>query len=315
MHPVLATFSIGGTEVVLRAYSTFYTLAWVVAISLATVIAWRRGVSWWRALVTFAVALLVGIIGARLLDLTVNWGYYAEDRARIYDLGFRGFALYGGLVLAVITAALLVRAFRLDLWRLADGAVPALVVGIVLMRTGCFLNGCCFGTVTSLPWGVTFPTGSPTWAHQLVTGQTGLLGLGGGVKPVHPTQLYEMIAAVALGCLAVWLLRQHSAAGAFPAQGGSDEPSAPGAASRTAPPASRTPSGVPFLVFALGFTLFRLGDHFLRARLVSISTPVWFYPLLYSLMCVGVAALMVWRLRSAREPVSESKGGDADDRR
>jgi phosphatidylglycerol:prolipoprotein diacylglycerol transferase len=293
MHPILATFSSGGTEVVLRAYGTFYTLAWVAAVALATVIAWRRGFSWWRALVTFAAALAVGVVGARMLDLAVNWGYYAEDPGRVYDLGFRGFALYGGLILALVTGALLARAFRLPLWRLADGSVPALALGIVLMRTGCFLNGCCFGTVTSLPWGVTFPAGSPAWAWQIASGETGLLGFAGLVDPVHPTQLYEMAAAIVLGGLSVWLLLRRNRRGR----------------SRSADAAPQTPSGVPFLAFALGFTLFRLGDHFLRAQLPTVSTPVWFYPVLYVLVCVGVTALLIWRIRLSRPTSGSGQGG------
>ena len=69
----------GGSEVTLGAYATFYTLAWVVALALGTVVAWRRGVPWWRALLFYLVALMVGITGARLLDVATNWGVYAED--------------------------------------------------------------------------------------------------------------------------------------------------------------------------------------------------------------------------------------------
>jgi phosphatidylglycerol---prolipoprotein diacylglyceryl transferase len=289
MHPILATFSLGDTNVVLRAYSTFYVLAWVVAVALAAVVARRRGISWWRALATFAIALAVGVVGARLLDLVVNWGYYAEEQSRIYSLGFRGFSLYGGLVLALLAGALLTRVFRLPLWRLADSTIPAFAAGIVLMRTGCFLNGCCFGTATSLPWGVTYPKGGEAWgavwAHQLLTGKTGLLGFAGAVKPVHPTQIYEMAAAVVLFGLAVWLLRRRDPSGA-----------------------PRTPSGVPFLTFALGFTLFRLGNHFLRAKPPTIAVPDWFYPLLYSLICAAVAGVIVWRERSLQRALLGSKG-------
>ena len=110
------------------------------------------------------------------------------------------------------------------------------------MRTGCFLNGCCFGTVTSLPWGVTFPTGSSAWALQILSGESSLFDFAAQPKPVHPTELYEIIAAAVFGALAMWLLLRHRSS-----------------------PARRTPAGVPFLVFALGFTLFRLADDFLRA--------------------------------------------------
>jgi phosphatidylglycerol:prolipoprotein diacylglycerol transferase len=267
--------------VVLRAYSTFYVLAWVIALALGTVFARRAGLRWWRALMVFAVALAAGVVGARLLDLIVNWGYYAEDPTRSLNLGFAGFSLYGGLVLAAAVGLAVARAFRLDVWRLADSAIPALAVGIVFMRTGCFLNGCCFGTVTALPWGVTFPVGSPAWAQQVATGQTGLSGLAGAVAPVHPTQLYEIIAALVIGGAALALgggarrlMRRREGRGA-----------------------AFIPSGAPFLVFILGFTLFRLGDDFLRAKPPSSSVPGWFYPAFYLVICAFVTTALVLRLR------------------
>jgi phosphatidylglycerol---prolipoprotein diacylglyceryl transferase len=292
MHPLLLSFHIGGNEVVLRAYSTFYVLAWVVALALGTVFARRAGLRWWRALVVFAVALTAGIVGARLLDLIVNWGYYAEDSSRIFSLGFHGFSLYGGLVLAAAVGLALALAFRLDIWRLADSAVPALAAGIVIMRVGCFLNGCCFGTVTALPWRVTFPAGSPAWAQQVATGQTGLSGLAGAVAPVHPTQLYEIIAALVIGGAALTI------GGGALVLGGTGVRLA---SRRDGRRAWFVTSGVPFLVFVLGFTLFRLGDDFLRAKPPSTSAPGWFYPALYLVICILVTAVLVLRLRR-REP-------------
>jgi phosphatidylglycerol:prolipoprotein diacylglycerol transferase len=278
MHPVLAIFHLGGAQITLRSYGTFMVLAWVVALALGTVVAWRRGLSWSRVLVTFVVALAAGVVGSRLLDVLVNWGYYAADHSRIYAFQFTGFSLYGGLLLGPLVAALLARAWRLPLWRLADSAVPALAAGIVLMRVGCFLNGCCFGRTTSLPWGVTFPPGSPAWAEQLVQGKAGLLGLLTGsaaVLPVHPTQLYELAAALVFGALAVWSMRK------------------------------RHPEGVRFLGFALGFTLFRLGNDFLRVQLPTFILPGWFYPAFYLAICAVLTGLVIWRLRM----VEQSAGG------
>ena len=64
-----------------------------------------------------------------------------------------------------------------------DGFVVPVAVGVGIGRIGCFVAGCCFGTPTSLPWGVRF--------HDDV--------------PRHPTQLYEALfhvsAAVTLHML------------------------------------------------------------------------------------------------------------------
>jgi phosphatidylglycerol:prolipoprotein diacylglycerol transferase len=293
MHPVLLTFHFGSTEVVLGSYSTFYALAWVVALALGTVVAWRRGLSWRRALLLYAVALVIGIIGARLLDVATNWGAYAEDPGLAYSWGFRGFSLYGGLVLAIAAGALLSRSFRLPLWRLADSAVPAMAAALVLMRTGCYLRGCCFGTVTSVPWGVTFPTGSPAWTYQLASGQSGVLGFTGLVRPVHPTQIYELMAALVFCAVALWLMPRRRLAGGAPPAGSGAAGGAKGL--------RRSFDGLPFLAFILGFTLFRVAEYYLRPRPLTATGPGWFYPALYAVIIVGVAAVLAWRMVSARQ--------------
>ncbi len=154
---------------------------------------------------------------------------------------------------------------------------PRLAAGLVLMRVGCLLEGCCFGTVTSLPWGIEYGPGSPAWALQFATGQTGILGIAGAVEPVHPTQVYEMIAAVAFCVPAVWLLTRRDSSGR-----------------------SRYVDGVAFLIFALGFTLFRLGNGFLRANIASLVMPTWFYPTLYLVICALIGACLWMRLRDDR---------------
>ena len=62
----------------------------------------------------------------------------------------------------------------------------ALPLGHAIGRVGCFLAGCCFGHPTTLPWGVAF-----TDPHSLVARE--YLGV-----PLHPTQLYEVVANLIL---------------------------------------------------------------------------------------------------------------------
>lgn len=279
MRPILIRFALGGHEFALGAYSTFYLLAWIVAPALGAWVASRRGLPGRRVWALYALALISGIVGARVFDLFIAGEFYSADPSRIWGLSFQGFSLYGGLVVATLTGIALARAWRLPVWRLADSAVPALAVGVVLMRTGCFLRGCCSGVMTDVPWGVTFPVGSPAWSQQVMEGTTGILGFMGVVKPVHPTQLYEMAAAVLLAGFALWLTRRKAA------------------------------DGVPFLAFALGFTLFRLGNGFLRVRQDVITVPAWFYPAFYLGLAAIIAGLMVWRVRAGRARVSDDRAG------
>ncbi len=77
-----------------------------------------------------------------------------------------------------------------------DVAAPAVAIGAAVGRIGCFLNGCCDGAVCSLPWGVQFPAGSHAWMRQM---NAGLISEGAAWSlPVHPTQLYAAVAALAV---------------------------------------------------------------------------------------------------------------------
>ncbi|NIU02223.1 MAG: prolipoprotein diacylglyceryl transferase, partial [Nitrosopumilaceae archaeon] len=38
--------------------------------------------------------------------------------------------------------------------------VPHAGITLIILRTGCFLNGCCYGVRTNMPWGVSYPRGS-----------------------------------------------------------------------------------------------------------------------------------------------------------
>ncbi|MHB8893410.1 MAG: prolipoprotein diacylglyceryl transferase, partial [Candidatus Limnocylindrales bacterium] len=236
MQPILVRFQVGGWEVVLPAYGTFLVLAAVVAVTLAVRAAASPGVglSRRRAVVLYAAAVAAGIVGARFLDVLLDWGAYAKDPSRLTSTALRGFALAGGFSGAVLAAVALARRWGVAPGTLADSAVTATAVGIVLIRIGCFLNGCCAGEVTTLPWGVTFPYGSDAWGQQLLSGQGGLLALAGRVEPVHPTQLYEAGAAVLCAALASLVRR------------------------RGAPP------GTAALVFAAGFLAFRVLNQSIR---------------------------------------------------
>jgi phosphatidylglycerol:prolipoprotein diacylglycerol transferase len=221
-----------------------------------------------RVLGILVTALATGIVLARVFDLFVAWAYYAEDPSRIWALDFSGFSLYGGLLGAGLVGLALARHAGFDPWRLADATIPGVATGIVLMRVGCLLNGCCFGHETSLPWGLTYPAGSAAWVHQAKSG--GIAALFGTVRPVHPTPVYEMIAAAVLAAFAMLI-------------------------------AKKTAEGVPFLSFALGFTLFRLANGFLRVRQPVITVPEWFYPVFYAVLAVVFAGYLVARVNAGRQ--------------
>jgi len=109
-----------------------------------------------------------GVVGARLSSVIlepVPWSQFF----RIWD---GGLILYGGIIGGVLAyVAVYFYALRprgISGWRLADASAPCLALGICLGRIGCFLNGCCYGSVAcpDCPQ-VHFPFSSPP-RHALV---------------------------------------------------------------------------------------------------------------------------------------------------
>lgn len=123
-----------------------------------------------------ATPLLTGLAGAILSGSSPAEGHFSGVPTAL--LAAAGFAVYARVRAVPPIPAL-------------DALVPILAVCFGLVRClGCFLAGCCHGAPTTLPWGVVFPPGSP--AHALYPG-----------TPVHPTQLYLGLGALAAGALAL----------------------------------------------------------------------------------------------------------------
>ncbi len=120
--------------------------------------------------------IVAGIVGARTFYVIGYWEDFRSNPLEIVRVDHGGLVFYCGFIFAVLASILFVRRKKLDFWKLADVCAPSIALGHVFGRLGCFMNGCCYGKVCSLPWAVRFPFDHET--HGM---------------PVHPTQIYESI--------------------------------------------------------------------------------------------------------------------------
>ena len=105
------------------------------------------------------------MIAAKLPFLLSDWGRLASGAAWLDNGKTIVFGLVGGYFgVELAKWALDVRV------KTGDSFALPVAVGIAIGRLACFIGGCCYGTHTSLPWGVDFGDG-----------------------PRHPTQLYESV--------------------------------------------------------------------------------------------------------------------------
>jgi phosphatidylglycerol:prolipoprotein diacylglycerol transferase len=133
--------------------------------------------------------LVGGLVGAKLLYV---FEHIDESSFWALALDRGGMSWFGGFVGGVLAGLLMMRLKRWPMLAVLAAAAPAIAVGQMLGRIGCFLVGDDYGRATSLPWGVAFPQGLPPTFER-----------------VHPTQLYE---AAFLAVLA-WILIRWRARG------------------------------------------------------------------------------------------------------
>lgn len=246
------------------AYSFFTVTALLVAVIGSYLYAIRRGFK-----KTDSILMLLGMgvavfVGARLFNIAVNYQWYLQHPARAVSLSASGFSLYGGIVFAIAAGALIARARKITLMKFADTVTPFIGIGIALMRIGCFLYGCCFGKVTNLSWGVTFPKYSPAHIYQISQDTFAAFK----VAPVHPTQIYELIAAIIGTIIALYIIGK------------------------------KKPDGTAFLAFAIFFSAFRWFN--MQFRVLDYSetvTTIW-YPLFYAAIIIICGLTMVKLFRS-----------------
>src|SRR2546425_72711 len=123
---------------------------------------------------------LAGLVGAKLWHVLESPADFANPLQRIFSSS--GFAFYGSFLAGFLMLALLARHYRMPLLVMLDVAAPAAALGYGIGRIGCLISGDGdYGIPTTLPWGMSFPNGIvPT------------------TERVHPTPIYEFLAAVVI---------------------------------------------------------------------------------------------------------------------
>lgn len=188
MHPV--AFHIG--DFVIYWYGILVAAGFLAGIWTASRRAPLSGISGERVADIGPWLILGAVVGARLFYVVSYWReqFAGEPPWEVFMIRKGGLVFYGGLVGASLAHIVYCRAKRLPLWKMADVLAPSIALGYAFGRLGCLANGCCYGKVCHLPWAIHFPVGHDT--HP---------------EAVHPAQLYESFAGLALYAGLAWLYR------------------------------------------------------------------------------------------------------------
>ncbi|MGV3722655.1 MAG: prolipoprotein diacylglyceryl transferase [Actinomycetota bacterium] len=170
----------------LHSFGLMVILGFGSGLWLAARLARQRGLPGDAFIDAAVLTLFASVIGARLLFVALNWDEYSRSVLEVAALWRGGMSFHGGVIAGVLSGVFYMRWRRIPVGAMADAAAPGLAVGYAVGRIGCFLNGCCYGVPTDLPWGVHFP------------------GVGGDpAAHYHPAQLYATIINLLLAALLV----------------------------------------------------------------------------------------------------------------
>ena len=186
--------------VTVYTYGVLLAASYLLGLKMAMVRAERRGLDAARVLDLGIYIIVSALVGAKLMLLIVDFGYFRQNPQELMSLVRSGGVFYGGLILAVLVAFWYMRRHALPVWSTCDAFAPGIALGHAIGRLGCLMAGCCYGRPTSLPWGITFT--DPFAAANVGTP----LGVA-----LHPTQLYE--AGAELLILGLLLLMERRGRG------------------------------------------------------------------------------------------------------
>ena len=145
---------------------------------------------------TVLVAVLIGIIGARLYHVVTDHQLYFGpnapnrpiDALKIWN---GGLGIWGAVLAGALAVWFMSNKYRFDFGSFADIMAPGLIFAQGIGRLGNWFNQELFGRPTTLPWGLEIdlahrPAGYESYAT------------------FHPTFLYELIWDVAGGFVLLW---------------------------------------------------------------------------------------------------------------
>jgi phosphatidylglycerol:prolipoprotein diacylglycerol transferase len=86
------------------------------------------------------IALIFGLLGAKLFDIFENWSAFLKEPSS-FIFSPAGLTFYGGLICAALAIWFYARRHKIGFWHLNDAAAPALMLAYAIGRIGCQVSG------------------------------------------------------------------------------------------------------------------------------------------------------------------------------
>ena len=154
-------------HVTLWSFGAMAALGGLAGLLLVRRMARRAGIDPVRAVDGAMYSLLIGMVGARVFFVMHHYDQFRDDWLDVFAIWHGGLEFLGGVVPVIAFLLLYTHRHKLPVRRYLDIMAVGLMMGLAFGRIGCFLNGCCYGRPTELPWAVRFPYKSYAYLNQM----------------------------------------------------------------------------------------------------------------------------------------------------
>jgi len=165
MHPEL--FEIPFINLTVRSFGLMMVIGFLLGFYLLRKL--DRKISSNPQLITNLAlyCLIAGVVGARVFYVIHHFDKLQNPWTSMFAVWQGGLEFYGGVIFAIPVIIFYSRRHKLPIRPCLDIVAIALMLGLSFGRMGCFLNGCCFGKPTELPWAIRFPYDSFAYFSQI----------------------------------------------------------------------------------------------------------------------------------------------------
>lgn len=156
--------------------AAFLTATWLASRTVRQLSPSQRVLTPSQIVDLFCLAMLGGVLGARLFFVVQHWKVFVHEPQEIPAIWHGGLVWYGGFLAGLASIVAYLRLHHVPILRGVDQFIPFVALGHSIGRIGCFLNGCCYGEVSHAWCSVTGADGQPRLPTQLLE-SVALLGL------------------------------------------------------------------------------------------------------------------------------------------
>ena len=165
MYPRL--FEIPFIHVTIHSFGPIMVFGFLMGLFLVRRLSRRVGLDPAMMANAALYSLIIGVVGARAFFVVHYFDQFRGNLLGVVATWRGGLEFLGGMIPATGFLLFYLRRHKLPIRRYLDIMAIGLMMGLAFGRIGCFLNGCCFGKPTDLPWGIRFPYRSFVYISQI----------------------------------------------------------------------------------------------------------------------------------------------------